>query len=227
MDDLLYNSRLKAVISSPPAGFKVINAGNCNSPGLHPFDYTDVECLYAAEELSKCTNAKRVIDAGSYRHFAWGLRAKYDVVFLDIRPFKYSLPGWKVIALDIRNISSLPFDFDVLISLCTMEHVGLGHYGDEYDIDGDKKAFIAISEVLKPGNSFIFTVPVTKVNSIILFNVQRVYNYELLCSYMPKTMQVVDEKFFKYGTFERISPDKLTDVLGNWDLYCGHWRKMT
>jgi SAM-dependent methyltransferase len=49
--------------------------------------------------------------------------------------------------------------FDAIVSLSAIEHVGLGHYGDPKDDYGDTLAVSRVHEWLKPGGWFYFDVP--------------------------------------------------------------------
>lgn len=57
----------------------------------------------------------------------------------------------------------------------TVEHVGLGRYGDALDYDGDLVAMRELQRVLAPGGSLLFVVPVGKPQ--VLFNAHRIYSY--------------------------------------------------
>ena len=60
------------------------------------------------------------------------------------------------------NLDHLPFDndfFDIVTTVSTIEHVGLGRYGDPISPDGDKKAMEEIKRVVKPGGKIIITIP--------------------------------------------------------------------
>jgi hypothetical protein len=58
----------------------------------------------------------------------------------------------------------------------TIEHVGLGRYGDPIDPDGDLKAILELKRVLTKDGSLLFVVPVGKPK--IEFNAHRIYSYE-------------------------------------------------
>ena len=45
--------------------------------------------------------------------------------------------------------------FHLVLSLCTLEHLGLGRYGDTLDFEADDKAFREMMRVLKPGGHLI------------------------------------------------------------------------
>jgi SAM-dependent methyltransferase len=49
--------------------------------------------------------------------------------------------------------------FDWIVAISTIEHIGLGHYGDPVDPDGDTKAMQRAWEWLKPGGWMYFDVP--------------------------------------------------------------------
>lgn len=52
-----------------------------------------------------------------------------------------------------------PESFDLIVSISAIEHVGLGHYGDPLDPDGDTKAIAHAFRWLKPGGWLLFDVP--------------------------------------------------------------------
>ena len=56
----------------------------------------------------------------------------------------------------------------------TVEHVGLGRYGDALDYNGDLVAIRELQRVLAPGGDLLFVVPVGKPQ--ILFNAHRIYS---------------------------------------------------
>jgi hypothetical protein len=62
------------------------------------------------------------------------------IIFVDIRPQSIIAPNVEFVAGDILN---LPFEnesVDSLSSLCVIEHIGLGRYGDTIDPYGSDKA---------------------------------------------------------------------------------------
>ncbi len=63
----------------------------------------------------------------------------------------------------------------------TIEHVGLGRYGDPIDPDGDLKAIAELIRVLAPGGSFLFVTPVGAPR--IQFNAHRIYSYDQIIGY--------------------------------------------
>jgi hypothetical protein len=70
----------------------------------------------------------------------------------------------------------------------TIEHIGLGRYGDEIDPQGDIKSINELKRVLKPGGDLLFVTPVGR--SRIEFNAHRIYSYEQITEYFfPFTLK--------------------------------------
>lgn len=83
----------------------------------------------------------------------------YEVFALDVRDYPLMHPRLISVKEDIRG-TSFPSDFfDTAIALSTLEHIGLGFYGEPVDPHGDRKAAIEIFRILKPGGRFLLTVP--------------------------------------------------------------------
>jgi SAM-dependent methyltransferase len=62
----------------------------------------------------------------------------------------------------VGTLEDLPFEdnfFDIVTAISTIEHVGLGRYGDAISPNGDIVAIDEIYRVLKPGGKVIFTIP--------------------------------------------------------------------
>lgn len=63
--------------------------------------------------------------------------------------------------------------FDYALSISSIEHDGLGGYGDPLDPEGDFKNMQEMKEWVKPGGLMFFNVPIGK--DLIVFNNCRVY----------------------------------------------------
>jgi SAM-dependent methyltransferase len=67
---------------------------------------------------------------------------------VDIRPVDIAVEGFvfgSVLALPFPNASQAS-----LSSVCVIEHIGLGRYGDELDPRGSEKAAAELTRVLAP-----------------------------------------------------------------------------
>jgi hypothetical protein len=67
-------------------------------------------------------------------------------------------------------------NFDNAVSFSSLEHAGLGRYGDELNPNGDLEAVKQIHCMLKPGGLFFLALPTSSDgSSYIEFNAHRVY----------------------------------------------------
>jgi len=116
------------------------------------------------------------VDISSTLYFCSMLSAFIPVDFYDYRPAKLELTGLRSKPGDLM---ALPFADNSLPSLScmhTVEHIGLGRYGDPLDPDGDLKAIAELKRVVKPGGSLLFVTPTGRPR--IVYNAHRIYSYD-------------------------------------------------
>lgn len=95
------------------------------------------------------------------------------VTLLDIRPMKHEIPNLKIILANAQNNLSDEIGLHSSVSsLHSIEHFGLGRYGDSLDPLGHEKGIIAISECVGVKGSLIVSFPIGR--STIEFNEQRI-----------------------------------------------------
>jgi len=146
-----------------------------------PFDhhYT-YHPAWAARILAK-TNPEYHVDFSSILSFGSIVSAFIPVRFYDYRPANLKLSNWESGFADLTN---LPFESNSQLSIScmhTVEHVGLGRYGDPLDPTGDLKAIEELKRIVKPGGNVLFVTPVGK--SRIEFNAHRIYGYQQIIDY--------------------------------------------
>lgn len=115
-------------------------------------------------------------DISSTLHFCTMLSAFVPVKFYDYRPADVVLSD---LTSERADLLALPFADNSVPSLScmhTVEHIGLGRYGDPIDPVGDLKAMRELARVLTPGGHLLFVVPVGKPT--VMFNAHRIYSYE-------------------------------------------------
>ncbi|MEF3695747.1 methyltransferase domain-containing protein [Desulfolutivibrio sp.] len=188
----------------------------------HPESYRDVECAFAADMLSRI-QARDVLDIGSYRLFTIGLGAAFDVTTVDVRPRKVHTAREKTLICDAKKLRVQDASFDAAVSLCAVEHFGLGRYGDELDMDADRTAVREMTRVLRPGGSLIFTTTITGARPTLLFNAHRIYSHEMIKE-LCAGLTPVEERFYSMTQWRFCSHGELTAVPGKWDMYLGMWR---
>ncbi|MGI9461449.1 MAG: DUF268 domain-containing protein [Alphaproteobacteria bacterium] len=122
---------------------------------------------------------KRHLDVGSQiEGFVAHVASYRKISVMDIRPQKKPIPNVDFIQRDMmqpvkKNSISEKEKFDSLSCLHTLEHFGLGRYGDRIDPMGDKKGMINLIALLKKNGYLYFSVPIGKQR--IMYNAHRIY----------------------------------------------------
>jgi SAM-dependent methyltransferase len=150
------------------------------TPTTHFDSHYTYHPAWAARILA-ATNPAEHVDVSSVLSFATLVSAFVPVRFYDYRPAQLQLDNLYCGQADLVH---LPFKDEELSSLScmhTVEHVGLGRYGDALDPEGDLKAMNELCRVLAPGGSLLFVVPIGQPK--IHFNSHRIYSYRQVRDY--------------------------------------------
>ena len=156
-----------------------------------------------AARVVKKINPEFHTDISSSLAFCSMLSAFIPVKFYDYRPADLVLSNLESKKGDLL---SLPFENNSVRSLScmhTIEHIGLGRYGEPIDTEGDLKAIEELKRVVALDGSLIFVVPVGKPK--IQFNAHRIYSYEQILSYFSN---------FKLEEFSLI-PENFGPIITN------------
>ncbi len=173
---------------------------------------------WAARVVAR-VNPKKHIDIASTLTFCTIVSAFVPVDFYDYRPAKLFLRN-----LDSKHgdLMALPFATDSVESIScmhTIEHVGLGRYGDPIDYDGDIKATAEMKRVLQPGGTLIFVTPVGEPR--IEYNAHRIYSFEQVMGLFPgltlTEFSLIPDDFKEVGIIENADPA----VVKNQRYGCG------
>lgn len=124
---------------------------------------------------------RRHIDVGSRLDgFIGNLSIFREVEVIDIRPSPAAISGVRFHQLDLME--PLPTKWiestDSLSCLHTIEHFGLGRYGDPIDVNGHRKGLDQLKRMVAPGGIFYLSTPIGPER--VEFNAHRVF--------APKTM---------------------------------------
>ena len=130
---------------------------------------------WAARVLVQTMPAKHV-DISSTTNFSNIASAFVPFEFYDYRPANIHLSNYKSGRADLTNLHFESNSIESLSCMHTVEHIGLGRYGDPIDINGDKKAMKELQRVLKINGNLLFVVPVGIPK--IEFNAHRIYAYD-------------------------------------------------
>ena len=171
--------RVSAVDSYPCLKDKIIN-----TPFDHHYTYHPA---WAARILSE-TRPSVHVDISSILHFSTIVSAFIPVRFYDYRPATLELSGLESGFADLKKLNFGDESISSLSCMHTIEHIGLGRYGDEIDPQGDLKSISELKRVLKQGGDLLIATPVGRPK--IEFNAHRIYSYEQIIEYFaPLTLK--------------------------------------
>lgn len=85
----------------------------------------------------------------------------WEVYGIDIRQMKFRHPNFHFVSGDISNTGFPDSFFDAVCAISTIEHIGLsGRFGvNQDDPQGDAKAVKEVQRIIRPGGTFLVTVP--------------------------------------------------------------------
>lgn len=138
----------------------------------------------------------RHVDVGSHHKFVALLSKVVPVTMVDIRPLSLSM---NTINFKQGSILDLPYEdgtAESLSSLCVVEHIGLGRYGDPLDPYGSEKAIQDLKRIVRPGGDLYLSLPLDDENRIY-FNAHRAFKEEYVLQ-LFEPFQIV-ERHYIYG----------------------------
>jgi len=144
----------------------------CEAGKLNSYFWQDLWAarkIYAAKPGVHCDIGSRI--DGFIAHLcAFG----QTVHLLDIRPLATKIPGVKFVQCDATNLDAIQDEsIESLSALCSLEHFGLGRYGDPIDPEACFKCFAAIQKKIRRGGRVYISVPVGKEH--LEYNAHRVF----------------------------------------------------
>lgn len=206
-----------------PVVEEIVDRSSSDTHGVTP---QQIQFWYASNRLS-ILNPEEVYDVGSHRNWLLGVGAGRRLHTLDVRPSPLQL---KNETFHLGRAEELPYpdrSIDCMTSLCSLEHFGLGSYGDAFDPNGDRIALAEMKRVLKPGGHYIFTTLMTGGKTFVVFNTRRVYSLETIHSMLNDELECVDESYFSVRRRTLVERSDLICSMGRYDfdIYLGDWRK--
>lgn len=139
---------------------------------------------------------KSHVDIGSQAQMVGIISQFVPTTMVDIRPLTVNLPELKFIKGDITNLPFKNESIESLSSICVVEHIGLGRYGDSIDPKGTEKSAKELSRVIAKNGRLYITVPIDKENRTY-FNAHRAFTPSYILSIF-KDLTLVEEKYI-YG----------------------------
>jgi len=122
-------------------------------------------------------NPKKHVDVGSrVDGFVAHVASFRKIEVIDIRKNNFQFKNIIFKKKDITKIDKTMINYcDSLSCLHTIEHIGLGRYGDQIDPIGHIKGFRNLIKILKAGGMFYVSFPISEQNTTY-FNSERSFN---------------------------------------------------
>ena len=138
---------------------------------------------WAARKVKEI-NPEKHVDISSSLYFSGLVSAFIPVDFYDYRPAELKLSNLKSAHCDLTKLDFSDNSIKSLSCMHTIEHIGLGRYGDPIDPEGDLKAIKELKRVLAQDGYLLFVVPVGEPR--IQYNAHRIYSYEMIKDYFKE-----------------------------------------
>lgn len=123
------------------------------------------------------------------------------VKMIDIRTFPEQIDGLDTVVDDATHLTEFADDsIESLSALCSLEHFGLGRYGDPVDPEACFTCFDSIQRKLKQGGNLYLAVPVGRER--LEFNAHRIFYPSTIVDCFS-SMKLMDFAYTAEGKLER------------------------
>ena len=172
----------------------------------HPYlqdktETTPIEPVYFFQDTWA---ARKIFDLKPEHHYDVGSSVKtigiisqyVPVTMVDIRPIDVELEN---LHFKEGSVLNLPFEdnsIESISTLCVIEHIGLGRYGDPIDAWGSEKAIEELKRVTKKNGTILFSVPVDDRDKVY-FNANRAFTRDHIIKLFDEC-ELIEEKY-QYG----------------------------
>mgnify|MGYP001596288951 CR=1 FL=1 len=155
--------------------------------------YQDTWCAHKIFENKPSIH----VDIGSTISFVGIISQFVRTISVDIRPLQAILSGLKCVIGSIINLSYDDDSLESISSLCVIEHVGLGRYGDPLNQRGADMACEELIRVLAPsGNLYVSTQ--IGMNDETYFNSHRVFTRDTFVKKF-RGLKLIEEIYIQNG----------------------------
>jgi len=168
---------------------------------------------WAARVIAE-TKPARHVDISSSLYFSGLVSAFVPVDFYDYRPADLRLSNLTSSHGDLMKLPFADASVPSLSCMHTIEHIGLGRYGDPIDPEGDIKACKELSRSLAKGGKLLFVTPVGS-RAMIEWNAHRIYTHEQVLALFPGLelveFSLIPEHVDAGGLIRNANPSLLKD----------------
>ncbi len=153
--------------------------------------------------------AKKIFQNKPEHHFDIGSKVEMvgiisqftPTTMIDLRSLDINLPNLQFMKGDILSLPLKDNSVESLSSICVIEHIGLGRYGDPLNPFGSEKAAKEIKRVLQNKGDLYISLPIDNENKTY-FNAHRAFTRKYILE-LFSPLKLVEEKY--------IYKNKLTD----------------
>jgi len=174
---------------------------------------------WAARVLAE-TRPEVHTDISSILYFSTIVSSFIKINYYDYRPAEVILSNHTSGHADLTKLQFPDNSIPSLSCMHTIEHIGLGRYGDALDYDGDLKAIHELKRVTAPGGTLLFVVPLGATPRIE-FNAHRVYSKDQVINYFEgftlRNFTLISDNPKENGLIDNPS----NDVLARQRYGCG------
>lgn len=150
--------------------------------------------LYAGlDQYASAIEGKTVAVIGSTIPWYESIILSYGGQPITIEYNKIISEDPRIHVMTVEEYEQSPLKFDVILSISSLEHDGLGRYGDPINPWGDVETMAKIKGMLKEGGLFFLSVPVGQ--DAIYWNAHRVYG-PLRLALLLQEWEVIDSSGF-------------------------------
>jgi hypothetical protein len=139
------------------------------------------------------------VDVGSHHKFVALLSKVVPLTMVDLRPLSLPLESLKFQAGSILKLPFSDCSVPSLSSICVVEHIGLGRYGDPLDPHGTEKAVAELKRIVQPDGNFYISVPLDDENRIY-FNAHRAFTEPYVLG-LFQPFEVLERRYIYGKTF--------------------------
>lgn len=130
-------------------------------------DDTQIQSAHSSYFYQDCWAARQVfkekpswlVDLGSTMLLVGILSQFAKCISVDYRPIQAQLDGLHPVAGTLLNLPFQDNSVPCVTTMCVLEHVGLGRYGDPLSPLGTLQAVAEIARVIAPGGIVVYSVP--------------------------------------------------------------------
>ncbi len=154
------------------SGIDILSNSQTNNRDLEPTVYPHAASDLLAAINDYNLNNKHCLTLGSISPWVESL-ILYANASVDV--YDYNPPELDTnTKFNIHSIKELDKQYDAIISFSSLEHSGLGRYGDPINPDADIAQMTALKERLNPDGLLFLSVPLGKHNEVV-WNHHRIY----------------------------------------------------